>query len=176
MPHRIKPFYGQTLTASTISNKPTSSPNSPFKESIKLASIQAFSQMGIVLIALLIIAGVVVIVICVGSILKFPIPFLGRLKFGNIRKGGKRLKSHKMDTRDIDFEDLVGNATLNPYARARYLRGTAEAIDDQSSLQEGSHILGERTEKGTPEDNTPIVATGSQSKLTGVKLRRTRSC
>ncbi|KAH8155110.1 uncharacterized protein LAJ45_00119 [Morchella importuna] len=176
IPHRIKPFYGQTLTASTISNKPSSSPNSPFKESIKLASIQAFSQMGIVLIALLIITGVAVVFICVSSILKFPIPFLGRLKFGNIKKGAKKLKSQKTDTRDINFEDLVGNATLNPYARARYLRGTAEAINDDSSLQDGSQISGERTEKGISEDNTLAVATGSQSKLTGVKLRRTRSC
>lgn len=187
-------FVRHNFTASTISNQPTLVHNSTFNDAIRIAATQAFSQVGVVLIAILIIATLAVVFLCCGSFLKWPMKLLHSWKYGSIGKLDNTIappKSGKLDKRGtMKIEDY---ATLNPYSRAQYLRGTAEAIGASGSFQEESHAsTGDveqeywqeaastpfrRGDSTTDEgmSTTAVVSSGSQSKSTGGILRRNKS-
>lgn len=199
-PGRLQvPSMNSSAPQKTIS--PTSNSNITYQDNLKIAAIQAFAQLGVVLLAVLVVVVGAVTFTCFSSILRWPMKVVHAVRYRDAdmlrdafvptmfrkRKGRRREKQERVDESGGFVRDAgVGKS---------YWRGTAEAVifDGVESSMEGSSrnpsFGGFSTEPsesamsfstGTTVEAThdqdisltvAVVNTGSQSKAEGGRLR-----
>lgn len=168
-----------------------------YHDSFKIAAVQAFAQLGVVLLAVLVAVVGAVTFVCFSSIMRWPMKVVhavgsgdvDMLKAAFVLARFKKWKRDRMPKKERTHE-LDGFAT-DPSVGRRYLRGTAEAVifDVESSNSSSTYTSSEgfSSEESTISVSTstsvetahdmdipPTVAainTGSQSKAEGGRLR-----
>lgn len=169
-----------------------------YHDSFKIAAVQAFAQLGVVFLAVLVAMVGAVTFVCFSSVMRWPMKVVHALGSGDVdmlkaafvparfRKWKRGKMSNKERTHEFD-----GFATDLGVGR-RYLRGTAEAVifdgvesssssstytsSEGFSSEESTTSVSTSTSVGTAHDMDipPTVATintGSQSKAEGGRLR-----
>lgn len=204
------PSFPSRLQAPSINSStpqktilPTFNSNITYHDNLKIAAIQAFAQLGVVILAVLVVVVGAVTFTCFSSILRWPMKVVHAVRYGDadmlrnafvptiFRRGeGRRKEKQEM----VDESGFVRDATIG----RRYLRGTAEAVifDGVESSTEGSSInsssyggfssepsesamsfsTGTTVEAAHDRDvslTVAVVKTGSQSKAEGGRLRIT---
>lgn len=177
---------------------PTSAFNITYHDNLKIAAVQAFAQLGVVLLAVLVVVVGAVAFVCFSSILRWPMKVMNALRYRDVnmlrdafvparfRKGKGRRREKQGRAGEFD------GSVRDPGIGKRYLRGTAEAVMFDESSTEGSSTnpsyegfsselsesamsfsTGTNPEAAHDRDLplTAVVSTGSQSKADGGRLR-----
>lgn len=178
---------------------PTPDFNITYHDNLKIAAVQAFAQLGVVLLAVLVIVMGAVTFVCFSSILRWPMKVVHALRYRDVNmlrdafvparfRKGKGCRREKQES-----AGELGGFVRDPGIGKRYLRGTAEAVMFDGSSAEGSSTnpsygdfsselsesamsfsTGTSAEAAHDRDLPPtvaIVSTGSQSKADGGRLR-----
>lgn len=177
----------------------TSISNMSYNDALKIATIQAFSQIGVIFLAILVVITAAVIFVCCSSFLKWPMMISHSWSFRNIGmfRGviipSKLRAKNEHEGKQQEATVEVGMIMEDQSTRRRYLGGATEAImvDDDwssscgstSSASAGSFDGGSGSAmsvstgpsaRGARDRNMPVVAlvsSGSQSKAEGSRLR-----
>lgn len=178
---------------------PTSESNMTYHDSFKIAAVQAFAQLGVVLLAVLVAVVGAVTFVCFSSIMRWPMKVVHAMRSGDVDmlKAAfvparfRKWKRGMMPKKERSHE--LNGFAADPGVGRRYLRGTAEAVffdgvESSSSsstytssggfseLSESTISVSTSTSVETAHDIDvpPAVAainTGSQSKAEGGRLR-----
>lgn len=177
----------------------TSAINITYHDNLKIAAVQAFAQLGVVLLAVLVVVVGAVTIVCFSSILRWPMKVINALRYRDVNmlrdafvparfRKGKGRRREKQE-RAGEFDGFAGDSGIGK----RYLRGTAEAVMFDESSTEGSSTnpsyegfsselsesamsfsTGTSPEAAHDRDlplTVAVVSTGSQSKADGGRLR-----
>lgn len=125
---------------------PTSNSNITYHDDLKIAAIQAFAQLGVVLLAVLVVVVGAVTFTCFSSILRWPMKVVHAVRYRDadmLRDAFVPTMFRKGKGRRKEKQERVGESggfVRDAGVGNRYLRGTAEAVifDGVESSMEGS--------------------------------------
>lgn len=112
----------------------TSDSNITYHDNLKIAAIQAFAQLGVVLLAVLIVIVAAVAFVCFSSILRWPMKVLHAMRRRDVdmlKEMFVPAKFRKAKGGEIEKQertDVLGGFVRSAGTGEKYLRGTAEAV------------------------------------------------
>lgn len=155
---------------------PSSGSNTTYNDSLKIAAVQAFAQLGVVLLAVLVVVVGTVTFVCFSSILRWPMKVVHAVRSGDVDMlkdafvpaSLRKWRKGRVPKQERTYE--LGSFVGDPGVGKRYLRGTAEAVMfdsvDSSREESSTYTSSEGSSSSGLFESTMSVSTSTSDEAT----------